>query len=151
MGSDGLDTIAHVIQTALTPVFLLSGIGTLLNLFNTRVARVGDQLEATIARLQGLAEGPQRMRAQVRLQRLLRRRASLDVAVLLGAVAAAATCGAALVMFVGGLRDASVRSWLSVTFGVALGCTVVALVAFVVDSVLSWHSLGRRLELDPPP
>ena len=37
-----LDSIAHVIQMALTPVFLLSGIGTLLNVFNTRLARVSD-------------------------------------------------------------------------------------------------------------
>ena len=28
-----LDTIAHIIQVALTPVFLLSGIATLLNVF----------------------------------------------------------------------------------------------------------------------
>jgi hypothetical protein len=28
-----LDTIAHVIQAALTPVFLLTGIATLLNVF----------------------------------------------------------------------------------------------------------------------
>ena len=32
-----LDSVAHVIQVALTPVFLLSGIGTLLNVINTRV------------------------------------------------------------------------------------------------------------------
>ena len=30
----GLDTIAHIIQVALTPVFLLSGIATLLNVFS---------------------------------------------------------------------------------------------------------------------
>ena len=30
-----LDNIAHIIQVALTPVFLLSGIATLLNVFST--------------------------------------------------------------------------------------------------------------------
>ena len=38
-----LDTIAHIIQVALTPVFLLSGIATLLNVFSTRLSRVGDR------------------------------------------------------------------------------------------------------------
>jgi hypothetical protein len=32
-----LDTVAHIIQVALTPVFLLSGIATLLNVFSTRL------------------------------------------------------------------------------------------------------------------
>ncbi len=34
--ADAVEGVAHIIQVALTPVFLLSGIGTLLNLFNTR-------------------------------------------------------------------------------------------------------------------
>ena len=37
-----LDLVAHVIQVALTPVFLLSGVATLLNVFSTRLARVAD-------------------------------------------------------------------------------------------------------------
>ena len=35
---------AHLIQTALTPVFMLSAIGTLLNVFNTRLSRVSDHM-----------------------------------------------------------------------------------------------------------
>ena len=42
-----LDNIAHVIQVALTPVFLLSGIAALLNVFNTRLARVSDHVSHT--------------------------------------------------------------------------------------------------------
>ena len=41
-----LDTVAHIIQVALTPVFLLSGIATLLNVFSSRLARVSDQVHA---------------------------------------------------------------------------------------------------------
>src|SRR3954471_5316567 len=41
----GVDTVAHIIQAALTPVFLLSGIATLLNVFSTRLVRVADQVE----------------------------------------------------------------------------------------------------------
>ena len=39
------ESIAHIIQVELTPVFLLSGIATLLNVFATRLARVGDKAE----------------------------------------------------------------------------------------------------------
>jgi hypothetical protein len=37
------DPVGHVIQVALVPIFLLSGIATLLNVFSTRLARVADR------------------------------------------------------------------------------------------------------------
>jgi len=40
-----LESVAHIIQVALTPVFLPSGVGTLLNVFATRLARVTDHME----------------------------------------------------------------------------------------------------------
>ena len=43
-----LDNIAHVIQVALTPVFLLSGIGALLNVVRTRLAPLIPQTRARI-------------------------------------------------------------------------------------------------------
>ena len=46
--SPALDDVAHTIQVALTPVFLLSGIGTLINVFASRLARVGDQIDKAV-------------------------------------------------------------------------------------------------------
>jgi len=40
-----LGSVVHIIQIALTPVFLLSGIATLLNVFSTRLARVSDRVD----------------------------------------------------------------------------------------------------------
>ena len=40
-----VDTVAHVIQVALTPVFLLSGIASLLSVLATRLGRVADRVD----------------------------------------------------------------------------------------------------------
>jgi hypothetical protein len=56
-----LDTIAHIIQVALTPVFLLSGIATLLNVFATRLARVGDKVEVVTKALDDADDEQQRV------------------------------------------------------------------------------------------
>jgi len=40
-----LDSVAHIIRMALTPVFLLLSIAALLNVFSTRLALVGDRVE----------------------------------------------------------------------------------------------------------
>lgn len=138
--SDAVDSVAHVVQVALTPVFLLSGIGTLLNVFNARLARVADHT-AHIAELLASAPDPERRQIGVHLARLNLRRLVLDATVVLGALGGAATCGAAIVLFLGGLREAAIASWLFALFGLALGCTIVALMAFVADSLLAWHGL----------
>ena len=38
------ETIGHIVQIVLTPVFLLSGIATLLGVFSNRLARVADRV-----------------------------------------------------------------------------------------------------------
>ena len=93
-----LDTVAHVIQVALTPIFLLSGIATLLNVFSTRLARVADRVES-VAQAIGDANATQAEILAAQLARLHRRSVALDVAVVLAAVAGAATCVAVLALF----------------------------------------------------
>lgn len=143
-------TVAHVIQVALTPVFLLSGIGTLLNVFNTRESRVSDHAEHAAELLATEKDAHKASVLRLHLHRLQRRRLVLDVAVVTGAIGGAATCGAAFVLFLGGLREAEIASWLFVLFGIALGCTVLALMAFLTDSVLAWHGLQREGPMPRP-
>ena len=67
---DPIGLIAHLIQTALPPVFLLSGIASLLNVFNTRLARVSDHV-AHLAELLHKEEVPaERRRLHAHLARL---------------------------------------------------------------------------------
>lgn len=146
----GLDSIAHLIQVALTPVFLLSGIGSLLNMFNTRLARVSDHRDHINDLLKACDDAQEAARFQAHLGRLRSRTLMLDASMLLGALGGAATCGAAFVLFVGGLRESAVASWLFGLFGGALGCTVCALMAFVADAILAWHALHRNGPMPHP-
>jgi hypothetical protein len=136
----GADSVSHIIQTALTPVFFLSGIGALLNVFNQRLVRVSDQVSHITELLEngGDAHAKRNLR---HLLRLRRRRVALDFAVGFLALAGAATCGAAFALFVVTLRDASSSALLLWLFGAALGFTMAALAAFLVDTVLAWHGI----------
>lgn len=84
------------------------------------------------------------------LARLARRTLVLDASVVLGAIGGASTCGAAFILFLGSLRNTAIASWLFVLFGLALGCTACALVAFLADSVLAWHGVNREGPLPRP-
>ena len=144
MEPDGIGNVAHIIQVALTPVFLLSGIGTLLNVFSTRLARVVDQLDRAADLLRHADDEPQAVLMRAHVRRLTQRRAILDTSVVTGATGGVCTCGAAFALFLGSLRDAAIANWLVALFGSALVFTVVALVAFLVDGVLAWHGLRQE-------
>jgi Protein of unknown function (DUF2721) len=132
---------AHLIQTALTPVFMLSAIGTLLIVFNTRLSRVSDHMTHLNDLLKGDLDAGEERSLRGHLRRLVRRIAMLDASIALGALAGASTCGAALVLFVGSVGASAVESWLIGMFALALVCTVGSLVMFMGDSLLAWHGM----------
>jgi hypothetical protein len=136
-----LDLVAHVIQVALTPVFLLSGIATLLNVFSTRLARVAD----LIAKATDVDDGEGVADLPAMLTHLRRRSLALDVAVVLGAIAGALTCASVLTLFVGALKDATVASVLFTTFGLAVICTIGAIGAFAAEMLMAGS--GMRAEV----
>ena len=145
-----LDDVAHIVQVALTPVFLLSGVGALLNVFNQRIARVSDHSEHVAELLDAGPDAGTEARLAAHAARLRRRLLALDTAIALGGVAGAATCAAAFALFLGALRNSAVASWLLVLFGLALACVVGSLVAFLADSLLAWHGLHREGPLPRP-
>ena len=134
-----LESVAHAIQVALTPVFLLSGIATLLNVFSTRLGRVADRVDRLSERL-GSA-GPEEAAFLARQLAFLRRRTTLlDLAVVLGATGAALTCLAALLLFVSP-HDPLVVRLLVGAFGLALALAIGALAAFLAETMLSSLSI----------
>jgi hypothetical protein len=139
-----LDLVAHVIQVALTPIFLLSGIATLLNVFATRLARVAD-LVAQITKAMEQADPDKTADLARELLSLRRRSIALDAAVVLGAIAAATTCASVFTLFVGALRDSTVASVLFTTFGLAIICTISAIVAFTTEMMMAGS--GVRAEV----
>ena len=139
----GADSVTHIIQTALTPIFFLSGIGTLLNVFNQRLARVSDHYSHISEMMCGeLAPGDAAQLVR-HLRRLAQRRVALDFSVAFLALGGAGTCGAAFTLFLVTLRDTDTSSILLWLFGGALSFTIASLVAFLVDTVLAWHGLRQ--------
>jgi hypothetical protein len=141
---ESVDSIAHVIQVALTPVFLLSGIASLLGVFSGRLARVADRVDAVAEKIDTASEA-ERPRLRRRLDYLRRRSHALDAAVVLGALAGVATSVAALLLFVGTLRDETGTTFMFVAFGLALACTIGALVAFLFEMLLASRGIRDQV------
>jgi hypothetical protein len=140
--TDRIDTVAHVIQVALTPVFLLTGVASLLGVLSTRLARVADRVDALIEKLEVAGPG-ERARLETRLAYLDRRSKILDVAVILATLGGVLTSAAALLLFVDTLRK-NAGAALFVAFGLALLMTIGALLCFLLEMLLA--SKGIRKE-----
>src|ERR1700712_4959004 len=138
-GATDLTGAAHVVQLALTPIFLLTGLASLLNVFTTRLGRIADRVDRLAV---DAPEHPQQ------LARLRLRSRALDLAVLLAALAGALTCCAALTLFLGALRNAGTGYILFTFFGSALICAVLALAAFGFETVLSGRSVREQAQPD---
>jgi hypothetical protein len=123
----------------LTPVFLLTAVAALLNVFSTRLGRVADRVDLLSADLQRGAADTEFLSAQ--LDFLRTRSLILDLAVVLATVSGAATCAAVLVLFLGELRDADVRALLFGLFGSAIVFTITALVTFAVEMIMAGRGL----------
>ena len=130
-------------------MFLLSGIGTLLGVFSTRLGRVADRVDhllerveaADLAALDGLS---------AQLAHLRRRSRLLDQAVILGALAGAATCAATFTLFVGALRDRTAAAILYALFGSALLFTLAAITAFLLELLLANRGTRQRASRPGP-
>ena len=139
-----LDLVAHIIQVALAPVFLLSGIGILLNVFSTRLARVADLITKAIEGSGG-SGGEETEALAAYLSHLHWRTVALDVAVVLDAVAGAFTCASVLTLFVGALKDATIASMLFATFGLAVICTFGAIGAFAAEVLMAGSGMQAQV------
>jgi hypothetical protein len=139
------DDIAHVIQIALAPAFLLTALATLLNVFSTRLGRVADKVDAAATGLRS-ADPQEAGRLSRQLSFLRRRSFMLDIAVVLASTGAVMTGIAVLTLFVGALRDAATASILFACFGIALICTVAAVCAFLAEILMAGR--GIRDEVD---
>jgi CHASE3 domain sensor protein len=125
-------------------VFLLTGIATLLNVFSNRLARVADRVDQLTSLIED-ADKAKAMSLASQLARLRRRSVALDVAVVLGALGAAATCASVLTLLVGALKNATVASVLFTTFAIAVLCALGAIAAFAVEMLMT--SSGFRAEV----
>jgi hypothetical protein len=141
-----LDDVAHVIQTALTPAFLLAALAGLLGVFASRLDGVADRLEQ-LSRQMRTDEQAHHYCAR-ELTRLHHRSKLLDAAVMLGAVGGGLSCVAALLLFLGGFgRSVVAANVLLAAFGLALIMTIGSIAAFVGEMGLSSRAIRAEISV----
>ena len=136
--------VAHIIQLALTPVFLLSGIAALLNVFSGRLTRVADQVDQLSAQLE-TAKAGEEAHLKRQLRSLSRRSHLLDIAVVLGAAGGLATGVSVMTLFIGAL-SAMLSDVLLFSFGGGVFLTIAAIAAYLAETLLASRGVRREVK-----
>ncbi|WP_321487846.1 DUF2721 domain-containing protein [uncultured Hyphomonas sp.] len=132
--------IAHVIQIAIAPVFLLAGIGAFLNVMTNRLGRVVDRWRTLEGELSGCDEDRRRLHVK-ELGILDRRMAHSNRAIALSTLAALLVCVVIIFLFTGQLLQASVTRAVSILFIAAMSVLVTALLSFLLEIRISSRTL----------
>jgi Protein of unknown function (DUF2721) len=125
-----IDEIAHLIQVSIGPVFLLTGVGTLLNVLSGRLARIIDRARVLEQRL----EMPEPIRAAAIVNELhvLKRRGRLIYhAIKLSATAALLVCFLIAALFATSMLHYSTRYIVSGLFIAAMIATIISVTLFL--------------------
>jgi hypothetical protein len=137
--------LAHLLQTSISPIALISGVGLLLLSMTNRLSRVIDRSRSLSADLRSTGDEETAERDRVQL-RVLARRARLLWASI-AAVMVTVLCACAMVLLLTAMAFLHVNLRLAVVtlFFVALLAMLISAVVFFADVLLSLRALRTEI------
>lgn len=143
-----LPAIVSIIETALTPIFLLAGTAAVLNVISMRLARISDRAnDIADLVLYGTEENEARLQ---QLAYLRRRTLALEIAVILATASAVFTCLSTLGLLAGAMREDYRDALLFWFFGLALVALTLSFFAFLYEMVGAARSMMRQIDDSRP-
>lgn len=131
-----LTDISHVIQLAVAPVFLLTGIGTLLNAMNTRLGRIVDRRRVMQDRMCG-AEGALLTQCHAELEQLAIRSRWVYQSMFCAVLSALLICLVVASAFLGALLHIDWSRVVAALFVLAMAALIVSLGTFLREVFLA--------------
>jgi hypothetical protein len=145
--TSGITDIAHSIQLAVAPVFLLTGVGTMLTVLTNRLARIIDRARSLE---RALPETPMSavVDVQAELHILSRRARLIHRAITLSTTCALLICLVIVALFAGVALNQDLSVLIVVLFTTGLAAFVGGLVSFLLEIRAATGSL--HFDSSPP-
>jgi Mg2+/Co2+ transporter CorB len=134
-----VSTVAHVIQLAVAPVFLLTGVGAILNVITNRLSRIVDRF-----RVLSNSSGQQQTEQKEEKAMLTRRARWVHWAVSLCTISALLICIVIAALFVGSETGMDPSSAVSLLFISAMLSLISGLLCFLREIFLATGNLGMQ-------
>ncbi len=144
--NSGIDSVSHLVQLAIAPVFLIAGIGALLNVITARLSRVIDRARVIERDHHDMTE-PARSRALAELPTLDTRMILAHRAIYCCVASALSVCVVVALLFVAAFTQVEIGVVIAALFILAMGFIVVGLMLFLQETRVAIRSVRVPLEL----
>ncbi|HXR89198.1 MAG TPA: DUF2721 domain-containing protein [Steroidobacteraceae bacterium] len=144
--------IARLIQSAVAPVFLLSGVAATLGVLTNRLARVVDRARLIEDRIENRPGAALSLHRD--LEVLARRSRYINAAIMMSALSALLVALVVISLFANAFFDAQLAASIAILFSGAMLCLIGAFGAFLLEVRIATAHLrfgGARPEAAPPP
>jgi hypothetical protein len=150
MPSTPLTELIPVLQVAIAPVILISGVGLLLLSLTNRFGRAVDRTRQIHQQMRAAADAD-RARLANQVEVIYRRARLIQFSIVMGALSALSAAMLILTLFFTALMNLQLGALISVFFVCCLLSLVVSLITFIMDIRLSLHALKMELTRQPQP
>ena len=135
----GITEVAHVIQLAVAPVFLLSGIGAMLAVMTNRLARVIDRARVLEALAVSRPEDADNSRDELAM--LFRRAKLASRAITFCTITALLVCAVIAILFLGAFFGYDVSVAIALLFVAAMATFFTGLLLFLLEILIATSNL----------
>lgn len=138
--------IAHLIQVALTPIFLISAIGVILNVLTLRLARIVDRARATEDRLlrQDVMQDGRDLHGMLKV--MARRSRWINVAITLITLSALFIALVVVMLFVNAFLRWELSAFIACMFIMSMLTLAAALLSFLIEVRIATNTLQIGIE-----
>jgi MFS family permease len=134
----GIAALSHIIQVAVAPVFLLTGIGSILGVLANRLGRIVDRARF----LESRPNDPKQfdnLSVQTELLRLAERKRWINRAITLCTVCALLVCTVIATLFVGAFVSVEIGVFVAGLFVLSMLALIAGLVCFLREIYVAVH------------
>jgi hypothetical protein len=146
LASPEVSVVAHTIQLAVAPVFLLAGIGGFLNACVARLARVIDRARA-VEKLVLETSGKEHDRLIAEIRILDRRISVINAAIFLTVLSAVLICLVVILLFASNLIEANLGTLIALLFIGSMVSIGAGFATFIIETRLGSSAVHIRNEI----
>ena len=137
-------SISQIMQSAVTPVFLLAGIGALLSVITGRLGRITDRLRYLQIFICKVNSDDKEILLSNR-ERLISRTKFINTSIFFCALSGLIVCIVIGSLFVGGIYQILLDGFISVAFIFCMMCLILALIFFIFEILFATKTSRKNL------
>ena len=138
-------SISEIMQSAVTPVFLLAGIGALMNVMTGRLGRIIDRPRYLQGYLSRVSYKDQEIILSNRKRLILRTR-FINTALFFCTLSGLIVCIVIGSLFVGGIYQILLDNFISFAFILCMACLILALIFLIFEILFATKTSRKNLQ-----